>query len=279
MSANASNRINHYNYTVKGDDNVKLIDEIILQDVMPSNLLKDSNTNAIAESLNNELGQVSQVTREALILPRLDELDEQVIDMLAWQYHVDFYELADDIDMKRKMVRESLLWHMKKGTKYAIIKALDILGIEAEYKNWYEFEPAHEPYTFEIYARVRDDYYRHHSYEQMIQNIYRMVNKSKAARSLMSRLETEIGRKEEMKIYYGMAQGISGLHSVWIDWAKLPETGIYYGMAQGLSGNHIIKYSQPEKRMEMHITEYHELAMIAAYTIRIEPDSSDIIGE
>ena len=256
---------------------MKLINEIILQDVMPSNLLKDSNTNAIAESLNSELGQVSQVTREALILPRLDELDEQIVDMLAWQYHVDFYELADDIDMKRRMVRESLLWHMKKGTKYAIIKALDMLGIEAEYKNWYEFEPVHEPYTFEIYAHVRDDYYRHHNYEEMVQNIYRAVNKSKAARSLMSRLETEIERQEEMQLYYGMAQGLSGWQRVLIDRAYLPESKLYYGMAAGLSGIRTISYNQPEKIMEMHITEYHELAMIAAYTIMIEPDSSDII--
>ena len=254
---------------------MKLIDDLKLQDIMPPNLIRDSNTNNIAESINSNLAQVTGVSREALILPRIDELDERVIDILAWQYHVDFYELADDLASKRKMVKESLKWHMKKGTKYTIIKGLDMLGITAEYKNWYEFNPPHEPYTFEIYAYVREDYYRHHSYEQMIQNIYRTVNNSKAARSWMSRLETEIGRKEEINLYYGLAQGLSGRRKMDIEHAKLPETQLYYGTAQGLSGRYKISYSRPEMRMEMHIRQAHEFRLIAAFMIRIPPDSSD----
>mgnify|MGYP002853166183 CR=1 FL=1 len=253
---------------------MKTLQEIKLQDIMPENLVKDSNTNLIAESLNDELRLITEASSEALILPRIDELDERIIDILAWQYHVDFYELAETLEMKRELVRESLKWHMKKGTQYAIIKALDMLGIEAEYKNWYEY--GGEPYTFSLKARVREDYYIHNNYEQMLSNIYRAVNKSKAARSWLAKLETEISHEELMRIYYGMAQGLSGVHKVWIDQAKIPETKIRYGIAQGLSGMHIINYNQPETRMEMHIATSNRLAMIAAYTIRIYPDSSDI---
>ena len=72
---------------------------------------------------------------------------------------------------------------------------------------------------------------------------------------------------------------MSGWLKVGIDWAVIPETKLYYGMAQGLSGNRKISYSQPEKLMEIHIANvYIELMQIAAFTIKIYPDSGDITG-
>ena len=96
---------------------------------------------------------VSQDIRETLILSRIDELSKPVVDLLAWQWHVDFYELARTLKMKRAMVKGSIPWHRKKGTRWAILKALEMLGVKGTFIPWWEV-PGAKPYTFAIEAEI-----------------------------------------------------------------------------------------------------------------------------
>lgn len=215
---------------------------------MPQNLIQDSGVKNAAEALDPELRLVTGSANEALILKRLDELPERVIDMLAWQYHVDFYELAPDIIFKRQMIREAIIYHMKKGTRFAILRALDMLGIDAEYQNWYEF--GGQPYTFRIKASVRAEYYKKSNREQIIANIKRAINDSKAARSWMAELETGIHEWDNLNIYHGIGQGLTGRYIIKIS-EPHDDTSIKYysGFGQGLSGRRIMKDLTPETEL------------------------------
>ena len=110
----------------------KNLHDLSLQDILPSSIRDDYQVYAAAKALDPELQGVSRDIREALILSRIDELPEAVIDLLAWQWHVDFYELARTLEMKRKAVKGSIRWHRKKGTVWAIRQALAMLDIESE---------------------------------------------------------------------------------------------------------------------------------------------------
>ena len=79
-----------------------------LLDILPQNLLRDEQIKAAAQALDAELQKITAATKEALLLPRLDELPEAVIDLLAWQWHVDFYEPNMSLETKRQLVRESI---------------------------------------------------------------------------------------------------------------------------------------------------------------------------
>ena len=105
----------------------KELELISLHDVIPHSISGDKNVQAILRAADPQLNEVSQSVREAFILSRLNELPENVIDLLAWQWHVDFYEPELPIATKRELVRESISWHRKKGTKAAIISALEKL--------------------------------------------------------------------------------------------------------------------------------------------------------
>lgn len=239
-----------------------------LEFIMPSSLTRDSNVLAVSRSLDTELQRVTQAGREALIMMRLDELDEQVVDMLAWQYHVDFYELADSLEVKRELVRNSLSWHMKKGTRYAVLKALEMLGIEAEYHNWYEF--GGEPYTFTISATVKPEYYEHSEHEKLIENIKRAVNDSKAARSTMIRLDTHIKSSEELLLKYFMAHGKSGYHHVYIDKPVLPSVEALHAIAECLSGYRIVWPASPQLEHAIHVYEGFMICEISAFDISVD---------
>lgn len=70
---------------------MKSIEDISLLDILPENLKADTKISALAKGLDLELQKLSAQTRLPLHLPRLDELPNEVLDQLAYQYHVDFY--------------------------------------------------------------------------------------------------------------------------------------------------------------------------------------------
>ncbi|MEM2073936.1 MAG: phage tail protein, partial [Nitrososphaeria archaeon] len=95
------------------------------KDLLPISLVGDKNVEALCESadhvfqLNNELYKL-------IIYARIDELPEEVLDLLAWQFHIEGYEFAEDIWEKRKLIKEFYELHKIKGTVAGIKKALEL---------------------------------------------------------------------------------------------------------------------------------------------------------
>lgn len=68
-----------------------------LQQILPSSIASDKTVQDIAKAISAKLQLINRQTELILLLPRLDELSETLIDELAWQYHVDFYDYQADI--------------------------------------------------------------------------------------------------------------------------------------------------------------------------------------
>jgi hypothetical protein len=131
--------------------------DLELLKILPSSISDDKNIRAIAQALDPELQSVSRDTREALIISRIDELSEPVLDLLAWQWHVDFYEPDKlPVALKRALVRGSITWHRKKGTLWAVKQVLRDLGLEPTIREWWEIGTA--PYTFAVEAGYKGDW-------------------------------------------------------------------------------------------------------------------------
>ena len=133
----------------------KELEIISLQDIIPSSIAHDRNVQAIIQASDPEFQKVSQDTREAFIISRINELPENVVDLLAWQWHVDSYEPDLPIETKRELVLDSITWHRKKGTKASIESALKKLGFVPTIKEW--FEIGTKPHTFEVYGHYKDN--------------------------------------------------------------------------------------------------------------------------
>ena len=192
------------------------LDNITLSALAPPSITHDKNVKAIFDAVDPELRASYQDIQKVLIYSRIDELPENILDLLAWQWHVDFYELANDIQAKREMVKGSIEWHRHKGTAYAIVKALEMLGIEAKFIPWYEeiitepenihdlseFPPLQgidclltetvtskgEPYTFSLDAKLNDTFFQRVDWNKPTQAIRQAVVESKATRSYASKI-------------------------------------------------------------------------------------------
>ena len=190
----------------------KIIQDLSLLDIAPPSINHDETVKNLIHAIDPELLSVSNDVAEVFIISRIDTLPEQVLDLLAWQWHVDFYELANNIDAKREMVKGSIEWHRHKGTSYAIIKALEMLGVEAKFTAWYDDPDNRDnPYTFAIDAKLTGNFWERVDWTKPTQTIRRAIIESKAARSYMSKLYVHYENQAEnhTHIALGLSQGIS----------------------------------------------------------------------
>ena len=176
-----------------------------LLDILPPNLLADKKINAAARALDDELQKITAATRNVLLLPRLDELSEEVIDLLAWQWHVDFYEPSMSIETKRQLVRESIAWHRIKGTKAAVEKMTQTVFKGGVVTEWFEY--GGEPYHFRI-----DVLNAPNMTEENRGRLLAVVNASKNTRSWLD--ELRFRREAQNDMYYASAPSIHTTYEI-----------------------------------------------------------------
>ncbi|WP_457679443.1 phage tail protein I [Thermovibrio sp.] len=117
-------------------------------ELFPPNLREDKNVQAFAEILDKVFGELTEEDLHKLFVYAVDSQPEEVLDWLAWQFHVEGYDLAKTVEEKRNLVKNAIELHRYKGTKYAVQKALEAVGVSGEIKEWFEY--GGEPYTFKI---------------------------------------------------------------------------------------------------------------------------------
>lgn len=124
------------------------IKDIKLLELLPSSIKDDPHVIAAAAALDRELQAVSNDIKENIIIARIGELSEDVIDVLAWQWHLDFYDEALSLDIKRQLVKNSLENHRIKGTPAAVESVVTSAFKSAKVvENW---EYGGSPYHFKV---------------------------------------------------------------------------------------------------------------------------------
>lgn len=83
-----------------------------------------------------------------LLWSDIDKVSENIIDHLAYQLHVDEYDMSYSLDVKREMVKQSIAIHKHKGTRFAVENAVAIIYESATLEEWFEY--GGEPYKFRI---------------------------------------------------------------------------------------------------------------------------------
>ena len=115
---------------------------------LPPPLKNDPNMLAIARAVAEQLRQTAQQIRKNVIYARIDELDEQTLDVLAYDLHVDWYDYSYPVEVKRQTIKDSVKIHRKLGTKYAVETALGAVFPDSEIEEWFEYNGT--PHTFRV---------------------------------------------------------------------------------------------------------------------------------
>ena len=77
----------------------------------------------VAEELSDRMSEIEK----AAIYPRIDELDEALLDILAYDFKVDWYGYDYPVEVKRRILKSSFYVHRHLGTKGAVETAIQAL--------------------------------------------------------------------------------------------------------------------------------------------------------
>ncbi len=111
--------------------------------LLPEPLKNDSTMLALGVSVSDTLKENIRLARLDIIYPRIDELDELTLDILARDFHVDWYDDTYPIEAKRAIIKSSVRIHKRLGTKYAVVKAIGDIFPNSEVQEWFEYGGTH----------------------------------------------------------------------------------------------------------------------------------------
>ena len=197
----------------------KDLTDIELFDILPPPLQGDEGTVEIAQAIDPHLQSVSSLSLELPILSRIDELPEEWLDLLAWQWHADKYDLSLTLDEKRALVKRILLIHRYKGTLYAVKTALEPFEYDVEVDeytgNHHIFDVTISPLSDgsdlgDVYTRAMD-----------------YINSAKAVTRHVGTFTLQI-TAPETGIYFGIAPHVAEWVKVYPTILITPETATEY---------------------------------------------------
>ncbi len=154
-----------------------------------------------------------------MFYPNLDELSEVIIDLLADQFQVNFYDILGlNLETKRQLVKNAILWNKKKGTKAIVEEMLGVLyDSNCKVQEWFEY--GGNPYYFKIIIdNVTFD-------EEALNIITLIINELKNVRSHLDNITVKLTVREDL--YVGAVAVIHNKLSVKTNLTKVFKDKIY----------------------------------------------------
>ena len=147
---------------------------------LPPRLKKDPEMLALAQVISEELHTTIDLKKQNIIYARIDELDETLLDILAYDMHIDWYDESSPLEEKREVIKNSVKVHKRLGTKYAIETALNAIYPGTRVSEWFEYGGM--PYRFRLHINLAMD-------DNDIERRKRTVDKVKYYKNLRSHLD------------------------------------------------------------------------------------------
>lgn len=121
---------------------------IKLTDILPPNLATDELVKTVATVCDLGLSQVYKRIVALILYARIDDLDEETVDDLAWQFHVDYYDIGLSLEKKRALVKSAIRDHKYKGTPWAVKSVVKSIRGDVDIVEWFDY--GGDPYHFRI---------------------------------------------------------------------------------------------------------------------------------
>lgn len=120
----------------------------LLTKLIPYSLQQDDILMAMAEAIEIQLVGAYSDAESLYTLSIIDNLPEPLLDILAYEKHIDFYESTLPIDIKRELIKNNIRFHRKKGTPYAVEELISTVFGDGYVEEWFEYNG--DPYFFKV---------------------------------------------------------------------------------------------------------------------------------
>jgi phage tail P2-like protein len=173
----------------------KTIYDVTLLELLPPNLADIPEIIAAGRAIDKQWQKLAARIKEVLTFADIDNASSDVVDMLATEMNVDFYDSTLALAKRRAMVKNGYLYKYRKGTAYAVKQIVTDAYDTAYVEEWFDYngKPFHFRITTE--AGMPD--------ETTINKIFSAVKAVKNVRSTLDYLGAV--KKVNEPVYYGFA--------------------------------------------------------------------------
>lgn len=140
-------------------------------------------------------------TEEGSFYAHIDRLDEPMLDALAFDFKVDWWDETYTLDEKRRTLKDSWRVHRMLGTKAAVETAIRAIYPETEAREWFEY--GGEPFHFRLYIDLSDVM----GDETRPWHVMDRVNFYKSLRSHLDDIQFTMEAKQPAVLHLGTAMG------------------------------------------------------------------------
>lgn len=119
-----------------------------LADIMPASVMGSPEAKALSHALQQACRLLYRYSQRLYIYASLDEQPEEVVDLLALELRTQYYRNTLDLETKRRLVKNTLVWHMGAGTPEAVEELVATVFGEGKVEEWFEY--GGQPYCFKV---------------------------------------------------------------------------------------------------------------------------------
>lgn len=125
-----------------------------LMTILPSVLDKDEGMHNLAKTVSLNIDTVKDSLKEAGIYYRLGELPEELLDVLAEDLGVFWYDYNHLLETKRRVIKSCFDVHKHLGTKGAMLKAVCSIWPNSGIEEWFQY--GGDPYYFRVMVEANN---------------------------------------------------------------------------------------------------------------------------
>ena len=103
-----------------GDQKMINLYDSQISDVLPICIKNLPEVQSISYAISNMNKRLIDFSKKIALYNSIDLLDDCILDILAVELRTQYYDEDLDIEVKRKLIKNTLIWYMKAGTPSAV---------------------------------------------------------------------------------------------------------------------------------------------------------------
>lgn len=166
-----------------------------ITDILPWHISDSPEVKALGYALNKGTKLLYKYAQRLYLWTNIDSQPENVLDLMAAELRTQYYSQDLNIESKRQLVKNTLIWYMTAGTPEAVEELITAIFGEGEVKEWFEYDG--KPYCFKVITSAIMTPDINDFFTMMIQRV-------KNTRSHLDAVE--IKRRTDQTIFAGVGQ-------------------------------------------------------------------------
>lgn len=167
--------------------------------LLPQNMQDDSNI-----ALEKCAAKALDVDMAPLMIYLIDRVDAKLLPLIAENFHItgdEGWNFCTTEQEKRELLKSAIPLHQYKGTKYAVLRVLEVLNLQGSLEQWFEYDGI--PHHFRVIIKVFDKSLD----EEIEKKLIKLITIFKNKRAILDKIEMYLTSKVKIRFYPRMLIG------------------------------------------------------------------------